>query len=271
MPQDDYERYRRRLEQQLHADIGMLYEAFHAKLRAYQTIVRSRAGELDLDLDPAPPPAAGGAPHPPPVPAAAPAPQAPPPQSEPESVIDAIREVLPRLPEEFDKFDILEAIAFEPRRSTFYQALGELRREGVIEVVREAGKTGRSPAKSRRSPMNRAFRPPCLYPGAHYGLIGHEESIPDAGTRLFGRKGLLQEAKISLVGLYKLILEAEKSFLDGEMLFPDFGMSFLESEMSFPESKMLIPDPEKLLPDSEQLFPHAEKLFLASGMGILES
>jgi len=138
MPQDDYERYRKRLEAQLHSDIGLLYDAFHAKLRAYQTVLFSRKGELDLDLDPAPsPPQLSPAPAPAPV-AAPPAPQ---PRSEPDSVIDALREALPRLPEEFDKFDVLQTLAFEPRRSTFYEALKQLQREGAIELVCGAGGT----------------------------------------------------------------------------------------------------------------------------------
>lgn len=134
MPQDDYERYRKRLEAQLHADIGLLYDAFHAKLRAYETVMLSRKGEL------APEPAES-APEvsPAPAPATLALPPARQPMAEPDSVIDALREALPRLPEEFDKFDLLPALGFEPRRSTFYAALNQLVREGAIEQVREAG------------------------------------------------------------------------------------------------------------------------------------
>jgi hypothetical protein len=148
MPQDDYERYRRRLEEQLHADIGMLYEAFQAKLRAYQTIHRSRGGELDLD----PQLAAGYPPHLSPIPAPAPpapaALEAPPPRSSPESVLYAIREILPSLPEDFDRTDVLQALGFEPRRSTFYQALNQLRVEGLIDVTRDSG--GKRPAQYQK-------------------------------------------------------------------------------------------------------------------------
>lgn len=134
MPQDDFERYRKRLEAQLHADIGLLYDAFHAKLRAYETVLRARRGEIDLDPAPGPP-------QPSPAdPAPAAASQAPEPRSESDySVIDTLRVVLPRLPEEFDKYDILPALGFEPRRSTFYAALSQLVNEGKIERVREAG------------------------------------------------------------------------------------------------------------------------------------
>jgi hypothetical protein len=134
MPQDDYERYRKRLEEQLHSDIGLLYDAFHAKLRAYETVLRSRRGDLDLDPGLSPPDLS-----PAPVPAPVPAPPTPQPRNEPDSVIDALREALPRLPEEFDKFDLLQALDFEPRRSTFYEALKQLQREGAIDLVRGAG------------------------------------------------------------------------------------------------------------------------------------
>jgi len=139
MPQDDYERYRKRLETQFHADIGMLYDAFHAKLRAYQTMVRSRSGDLDLDLAPQPP--AG-----PSVPA--PAPAAPVPPESPSEIwtqptVAAMEEILPRLPEEFDKQDVIRALGYAPRRSTLYGALQELRWKKLIEVVRErSGKRG---------------------------------------------------------------------------------------------------------------------------------
>jgi hypothetical protein len=139
MPQDDYERYRKRLEEQLHADIGLLYDAFHAKLRAYQTMVRSRSGELDLELSPQP--SSGGSPVPAPAPTTtAPAPPGPPPpENWSQPMVDVLREVLPRLPEEFDKSDVLQALGFEPRRSTFYEALQLLRAEGVINIARGAG------------------------------------------------------------------------------------------------------------------------------------
>src|SRR5690349_9683547 len=108
MPQDDYERYRKRLEEQLHSDIGLLYEAFHAQLPAHPTIPPSPGGELHLD--PELHQASGRSPVLPRAPAGFPAPPAPPPRSEPASVIDALREVLPRLTEDFDKFDVLQAL-----------------------------------------------------------------------------------------------------------------------------------------------------------------
>ena len=151
MPQDDYERYRKRLEEQLHSDIGMLYEAFSAKLRAYQTVARSRRGEIDLDSAQAAP----GPPRLPPVfspsPVAAPAPTTAvvPARLESLSLIDAIREVLAQLPEEFDKLDVVKALDFEPRRSTLYLALSTLAKEGVLAIARDP--SGQQPTLYRRA------------------------------------------------------------------------------------------------------------------------
>src|SRR5882724_7914315 len=115
MPREDFERYRQRLEEQLRTDMGLLYEAYLAKLRAYQTVERLR-GEADGELSPA----SGLSIELP----AVPPPQAPPRRSQPYEVIDSIREALPRLPEVFDRFDVLAALDFEPRRSTLSVALG---------------------------------------------------------------------------------------------------------------------------------------------------
>lgn len=144
MPREDFERYRQRLEEQLRADMGLLYEAYLAKLRAYQTVERLR-GEADGELSPATGLSIDFPAVPiPDAPPTAPPPKAPPRRSQPYEVIDSIREALPRLPEVFDRFDVLAALDFEPRRSTLLKTLQDLRQEGVLEVVREAA--GKRPA-----------------------------------------------------------------------------------------------------------------------------
>ena len=151
MPQDDYDRYRKRLEEQLHSDIGMLYEAFRAKLHAYETLLRARRGELDLgspeaaDVPLAPSPVSVPPPVPPPNPTAV----AVPTRLESLALIDAVREVLPQLPEVFDKGDVVEALGFTPSRSTLYLALRTLREQGVLAIARDPG--GRQPTRYRRA------------------------------------------------------------------------------------------------------------------------
>jgi hypothetical protein len=64
------------------------------------------------------------------------------PRSEPYEVFDAILAALPRLPEEFTREGVLEALAFTP--STLYQALQTLIEDRRIAVARSGG--GRRPA-----------------------------------------------------------------------------------------------------------------------------
>jgi hypothetical protein len=159
MPPGDYERYRKRLEQQLRADVGLLVEAYRAKLRAYETVARTR-GELEvagpwpevevsnllpaagsgpaeppgLALAPAPAPGEGG-------PITAPAAAAPAPRPEPKKrrspfeLSDAVEAALVQVGEEFDRRELCRALGFEPSRATLYRILQELEHEGRIAVV----------------------------------------------------------------------------------------------------------------------------------------
>jgi len=132
----DYEHYRQGLEEQLRADVEMLYQAYLAKLRAYETISRAPGPlsveallptELALHLPPAPATA----------PAAAPGPQAQvPPRAKAYQVEDAVTEALDKLPEVFDKFDVLQLLDFEPKPATLHRALKKLRYDDVIAVER---------------------------------------------------------------------------------------------------------------------------------------
>jgi hypothetical protein len=147
MPRDNFERYRKRLEDQLRTDMGLLYEAYLAKLRAYQAVERLR-GDIEVDFLPAADfalqlPAAAAVAGP-----VAPSPGESPRRSRSYEVIDAVEAVLERLPEDFDRFDVLALLDFEPRRSTLLEALHALTRNGVLTIVREAA--GRQPMLFRK-------------------------------------------------------------------------------------------------------------------------
>jgi hypothetical protein len=141
MPTGDYERYRLRLDAQLRADVELIYEAYRAKLRAYETVARARgedfvslpAAELPFALPPAP------APEPPPrlvsAPPAAPA------RSPAHQVEGALLAVWDQLPEVFDRADLVKLLGLEPRRSTLHRVLLRYVREGALE--REDGPGGR--------------------------------------------------------------------------------------------------------------------------------
>jgi DNA-binding PadR family transcriptional regulator len=57
-------------------------------------------------------------------------------------------DLLPQLPERFDKNDVQRALGFTPSRSTLFRALEELQMEGVIAV--ETAGSGRTPSKFRK-------------------------------------------------------------------------------------------------------------------------
>lgn len=159
----DYERYRRRLEEELRSDVELIYASYLAKLRAYETVARVR-GELDGEPPlgalalrlPAPLAAlpAAASPAPPPVPAAPLAPR----KRRAFEVVDAIEEALGRLDEVFDKDDLCRAMGFAPPRATLFSALDRLVSEGIIAVHVRGG--GKRPTLYRKLEPAAAAPPP---------------------------------------------------------------------------------------------------------------
>jgi hypothetical protein len=159
MPTDEYERLRQRLEQQLRADIDLIQEAYRAKLRAFETVARTR-GELGLgEPGPAMPalelparllggpgagqpagwsasgePSTGGAPGP----AAPPASR----RSGAFEVENAVEEALEKVGEVFDRNDLCRVLGFQPKRSTISRILRDLEIEGrIVMQKRGIGRT----------------------------------------------------------------------------------------------------------------------------------
>jgi len=159
VPLSDYEIYRQRLEEQLRTDVELLYEAYRAKLRAYETVVRTRAeigagpwppADLPLSLPPAPGLEKAS-------PAAPSAPALPPkrPRSKAYSVIEAVEGVLDTLEEVFDRNDLIRALGYEPNRATLHRILTELTDAGFIAIEEHGG--GKSPNRYRRlAPVSQA-------------------------------------------------------------------------------------------------------------------
>lgn len=153
MSPEDYERYRRQLEDQLRADVELLYEAYRTKLRAYETVWRTRL-EMGgpVDWQPAPPlavslPAPAARPALPGAAAAAPSAKRPP-RAKANSLYNDLLDALPLLPDPFDSKDVARALGYKPRRSTLWRTLGYLVYEKHIEQVNVAD--GRIPARYRR-------------------------------------------------------------------------------------------------------------------------
>jgi len=149
MDRDPFVAMRERLEEQLRADIELLHQAHRAKLRAFETVWRVH-GDL------AQTPGAAGASQVLPfleLPAALPSPQATAPAEtgqRKDSWADwtAIAEAIERLPEVFDKNDIVRVLGYAPKRATLYRALDELRKEGFI--AKESESEGRQPRRFRK-------------------------------------------------------------------------------------------------------------------------
>jgi len=148
MTEDEFEKLRARLEEQLRLDVEMLYEAHRVKLRAFETIRRARAELEGSEM----PPIAGAERRPPLSPAAAqPSPASAPPaktRGEPGTVLSGIEAALPELPAEFDKYDLERALGHKPSKATLARALDALRKERIIAISQKG--TGRSPARFRK-------------------------------------------------------------------------------------------------------------------------
>jgi hypothetical protein len=124
MRHEEYERRKRALEAQLQLDIELLREGHQAKLRALESLWTASTEAAS----------AGGS-------------LAPGPSETPRTVAPAgrrgqapadVEAVLPGLPEEFDKGDVVRALGYEPPRSTLYRVFSELLMEKRIAVVRSS-------------------------------------------------------------------------------------------------------------------------------------
>ncbi len=95
---------------------------------------------------------------------AEPQPEAPAPVPEPgvrrwrASLLDECRDALDRLPEEFDKNDLLRVLGFSPHRSSLFRALQQLGWEGRI-AAKSVG-TNRKASVYRRLPQGSGSETP---------------------------------------------------------------------------------------------------------------
>jgi phage terminase small subunit len=108
MTRDEYEERLRALEAQLQTDIALVHAGHEARVRSLGNLWQTAALA--------------------PVPAAAPKKTARPAWS----TLDEIEKALPRLPEVFDKRDIIRVLGYMPAYSTLLRALAELKESGEI-------------------------------------------------------------------------------------------------------------------------------------------
>lgn len=127
MTQNEYEHYRRRLDEQLASGIELLKAAHAQQVHALELVWKMVSSEEALRAA-APPPA-------PEAPAAAAAPPQRSPRQGAQELISDVEAALPRLPEVFDRKDVIQALGYEPDRSSLYRVLQELAQKGVLVKV----------------------------------------------------------------------------------------------------------------------------------------
>lgn len=143
----EFEALRLRLEEQLRADVELLYEAHRVKLRAFETVLRSQADVSGPGYTVAatvvkertgPPLALPASPEPPREPS----------RRKAWAVFEAVEEALEQVPELFDKTDLEQVIGQKPSRATLARTLQMLVRDGRIKV--EQTGIGRYPTLFRK-------------------------------------------------------------------------------------------------------------------------
>jgi leucyl aminopeptidase (aminopeptidase T) len=149
MRDDEYRKLRRALEEQREADLELIRAGYRAKLHALDMLSES-------------PPASGAR--------ALPAPLETQPRAETRkqaearspaatesvtyktilvnSVQEEVEKALPRLPDVFDKLDIVRTLGWEPHRATLHRALATLQDENKIAI--QSRSRGRHPARYRK-------------------------------------------------------------------------------------------------------------------------
>jgi hypothetical protein len=125
MNQAEYQRHRRQLDEELRAGIEMLQAGHRAKVEALDARWEEPPEET-LASEPEPP-------APPPEPTA-PAPQPRRERRRGGEVQADVEAALEKVGTEFLKRDILQALGYEPHRTSLHRALWELQKAGVIEV-----------------------------------------------------------------------------------------------------------------------------------------
>ena len=138
MDRQEYQRRRRALEELYQADLRLLRAAHEARVRSLEALWLSLDGG-DAAL-PSPSafllPAAEGAPA---LPAAS---------SRNPDLRTALEEILPALPEVFDKTDILQALGWTPSRPSLYRVLADMVTEGLLRFDYLSG--GRRASRYRK-------------------------------------------------------------------------------------------------------------------------
>lgn len=157
MKSREYERRRRAIEEQLQADLELVRAAYQAKLRALEMMwLHSAESDGEAPRNEAP---AGAETPSETVPQGTVSSETVPGETVPSETVPSetvpsetradgpvrvsrrrdvlgdVEAVLPDLPELFEKRDLVQALGYEPSRSTLFRALDTLREQGKIEIA----------------------------------------------------------------------------------------------------------------------------------------
>lgn len=143
MTHNEYEHYRRRLDEQLHSGIELLKAAHAQQVHALELVWKMGSSEEPVRAVASAPPQNA------PLAAAAPAQPSRPSRRGAWELTDDVKAALPRLPEVFDRKAVIQALGYEPDRSSLYRILKDLAHEGII-VQMSIGE-GRVPTTYRRA------------------------------------------------------------------------------------------------------------------------
>jgi hypothetical protein len=148
MRDDEYRKLRRALEEQREADLELIRAGYRAKLHALDMLAESPRvpGERALPAAPEPQPRAET--QKPVAETQSPAATEPVTSILVNSVQEEVEKVLPRLPDVFDKLDIIRTLGWKPHRATLHRALATLQAEKKIAV--QSRSRGRHPAQYRK-------------------------------------------------------------------------------------------------------------------------
>ncbi len=183
MSPGEYDRFRQQVDEQLRANLAVLYEAYLVTVRACETLALASGAietgqrpPLQLSLLPGaaeparlppvaepaallppPPPSAAAAPDPAPPPAAqpveAPAAPGPPKRMAAFELHGIVHDALPKLGEVFSREDLVRVLPSPPKRSTLLRVLDDLIREDrVLELARRGTSGGPSLYRSASRP-----------------------------------------------------------------------------------------------------------------------
>lgn len=154
MRQGEYERRRRALEAQFHEDVELLRAGYQAKLRALEMVWLASPEEALPVARPAldtvetlrlseTVPASETLPVRETLP---PAPE--PPARRRGQIAEDVEDILPELPEEFDKNDVVRLLGYEAPRATLHRVFSQLMIDGYIAMAHHSD--GHTPTRYRK-------------------------------------------------------------------------------------------------------------------------